>query len=378
MDMSSWTSAHVAGIAQQKLPEMPVISALHAVPVIAGLDLWDMWPLQLRDGSVARIAGGELWFVLSAAQNGDPVNRHKEARIRLLHCVNNQWIDCGNALPDGFTPGSREWSGSAVFDPATDQVTLFFTAAGRRSEAVLSAEQRLFQSFAHLFFDGSAIRLLNWSVPQEMVVSDGIRYMIVNQVDGAPGTIKAFRDPAHFHDPADGHDYVVFATSLAQSASAFNGAVGIARAHDASLTSWALLPPLINADTVNNELERPHLIFKNGLYYLFWSTQTHTFNPHGPAGPNGLYGMVAPSLFGPYAPLNGTGLVLCNPAQEPYQAYSWQVLTDLRVISFVDSWGRNGVDVSDPVLARAHFGGTPAPVQHLRLNGPHTLCHDGL
>jgi levansucrase len=377
MDMSSWTSAHVADIAHQKLPETPVISKAQASPVIAGLDLWDMWPLQLRDGSVASIAGGELWFVLSAPQNGDPVNRHKKARIRLLHCANGEWTDQGNALPNGFTPGSREWSGSAVFDSDADQVTLFFTAAGRRDELILSAEQRLFQATAYLTFAGNVISLQKWSALQEMVASDGIQYVIVNQVDGEPGTIKAFRDPAHFHDPADGHDYVIFATSLAQSASAFNGSVGIARATNAKFTGWHLLPPLISADTVNNEMERPHLIMHGGLYYLFWSTQAHTFNPDGPKGPNGLYGMVAPSLFGPYAPLNGTGLVLCNPAEEPYQAYSWQVLTDLRVIAFVDSWGRKGADVSDPVLARAHFGGTPAPVQHLRLDGPRSFLNDG-
>ena len=40
---------------------------------------------------------------------------------------------------------------------------------------------------------------------------------------GAIGTIKAFRDPAFFRDPADGCDYLLFTASLAASASAWNG-----------------------------------------------------------------------------------------------------------------------------------------------------------
>ena len=49
-----------------------------------------------------------------------------------------------------------------------------------------------------------------------------------------------------------------------------------------------------------------------------------------------LYGFVAPALAGPWEPVNGSGLVLRNPEAEPLQAYSWLVLPDLRVTSFVD------------------------------------------
>ncbi len=70
-------------------------------------------------------------------------------------------------------------------------------------------------------------------------------------------------------------------------------------------------------------------------------------------GPTGLYGMVAPSLHGPYEPLNGTGLVIANPAAEPRQGYCWQVLDTLEVISFVDHWGLHGRDIfAEPDLQR--------------------------
>jgi len=97
------------------------------------------------------------------------------------------------------------------------------------------------------------------------------------------------------------------------------------------------LPPLITADDVNNEPERAHAVFHDGRYFVFWSTQRSTFAPELRGAPNGLYGMVADSLFGEYRPLNGTSPVIANPKGEPFQPYSWFVDVCLQVCSFVDS-----------------------------------------
>jgi levansucrase len=125
---------------------------------------------------------------------------------------------------------------------------------------------------------------------------------------------------------------------------------------------------LVVADSLNNELERPHLLFKNDLYYLFWSTQNSVFAPDGPAGPTGLYGMVAETISGPYTPLNGSGLVIANPASEPRQAYSWQVLNDLRVTSFTD-YPKAGLQILSSDDARTYFGGSLAPMIKIVLDG---------
>ena len=122
---------------------------------------------------------------------------------------------------------------------------------------------------------------------------------------------------------------------------------------------------------MNNELERPHVVHHGGRYYCFWSTQAKVFAEGVPAGPTGLYGMVADSLTGPWQPLNGTGLVFANPASAPYQAYSWLVLDDLSVLSFVDRPGLfGGPNVASP--AERGFGGTPAAPVHIRLDGDRT------
>jgi levansucrase len=364
---SAWTNAHVAAITDQALPRIPLIGAADAAPILPGHDLWDMWPVQLADGSVAAFGKINLWCVLSAPVGDDPGNRHNIARIRLIQHDGHNWIDCGNMLPDGFSPGSREWAGSACFDPATQYLTLYFTAAGRRGTEQPTFDQRLFETRGSLSFVDGCATITKWSPLIESVVSDAHHYVRVDQAEGEPGHIKAFRDPAFFRDPKDGKHYLLFTGSLAGSASAYNGAVGVACQEGGT---WRLLPPLVHADGLNNELERPHIIARGGLYYLFWSTQHRVFAPDGPSGPNGLYGMVAPSLFGPYQPLNSTGLVAANPEEEPLQAYSWWVLDSFEVISFVDHWGLQGRRFEEhPELLRTQFGGTPAPRFSIKLDG---------
>lgn len=147
--------------------------------------------------------------------------------------------------------------------------------------------------------------------------------------------------------------------SLAGARSEYNGAVGIARR---GRTGWETLPPLVHADRVNNELERAHAVFHAGRYYLFWSTQRHTFAPELRHAPTGLYGMVANSLSGPYRPLNGGGLVLANPDDAPAQTYSWFVSRELVVSSFVDALPGTGAGT-------AAFGGVPAPLLRLAIDG---------
>jgi levansucrase len=78
--------------------------------------------------------------------------------------------------------------------------------------------------------------------------------------------------------------------------------------------------------------------------------------------------MVAETISGPYTPLNGSGLVIANPASEPRQAYSWQVLNDLRVTSFTD-YPNAGLQILSSDDARTHFGGSLAPMIKIVLDG---------
>jgi levansucrase len=361
-----WTADHVRRIAERELTTSPRITDDNFCRVSPNLDIWDAWPLQESNGVPAKLAdGSSLWMVLGSPHFADPDERHAHARIHLLLRTGRQWRHLGPAMPEGFSPGSREWSGSAVLGADRTTVTLYFTATGRRGEELTTFEQRIFHARATLRGDGAGgHELTGWRDLAEIVTRDPAHYMASEPGTGTPGTIKAFRDPAYFRDPAEGRHYLLFAGSLAGSTSAFNGVVGVARAADDGLDHWDTFPPLLCADGLNNELERPHLIRHAGLYYLFWSTQRHVFNDLGPSGPTGLYGMVAGGLSGGWTPLNGTGLVFANPPEAPRQAYSWLVLPDLQVISFVDDWG-----AGDRPAEQRRFGAAFAPTLRLRLDG---------
>jgi levansucrase len=371
---SKWTADHVAGIAAQRLPTIPLITAEDLPPILPGFDLWDLWPVQTVDGKTADFDGHSIWLILSAPLLPDPEDRHAIARIRMVTEKAGVWTDCGNIYPDGHCPGSREWAGSALYDPATRRLTSFHTAAGRRGMPT-TIEQRMFQTSADLTVTGGIASVQNWTPVRECFKSDGVHYAIIEPASGEPGCIEGFRDPAHFRDPADGTDYMLFTGSLHQpgkhqSDRRWNGVVGIARSQSGMHDAWELLPPIVSAGGLCNELERPHIIFHGGLYYLFWSSQNKVFAHGGPAGPTALYGMVANSVLGPYRPLNGTGLVAANPAREPYQTYSWIVTDDLKVAGFIDYWGLEGRIAKDSAsLRRSQFGGTPAPRFGLSLNG---------
>ncbi len=375
---SHWTQLHLAHLDQREPPVAAFISAEDARPLLASLALWDIWPVQLDDGNVAEISGGSLWVMLSAPRRDDPNLRHDEARMRLFFRSSNEWHDCGNLLPDGFAPGNREWSGSTRVELETGEVTLWFTAAGHRDPNAPHYEQRLFHATGKLDVTGMHPSITDWHNLTQTVVNDGTYYADLAKNQGMPGHIKGFRDPYWFRDPANGKGYILFTGSkpVTDSRSSFDGVIGIAASLDAgdgTENSFSLLPALIDADGLVNELERPHIFVRDGLYYLFWSSQASVFAPDGPKGPTGLYGMVAPSLFGPYEPLNKSGLVLANPASEPFQAYAWQVVPSLDIVSFVDYWGLHGADIhSDPSIKAKQFGGTIAPMVRIGISGATT------
>ncbi|SEG95253.1 levansucrase [Nonomuraea solani] len=351
-----WTSRHLDRLIETPATTAPVFDPTALPRILPDHDLWDLWPVQEEDGSTSLIDGHEMWMALSAPALGHPEGRHDQARIRLLARNGDRWKDLGNAFADGASPGSREWSGSAIRRPG-GTVSVYYTAAGRRGEARPTFRQSVIEA------------RLDDAPHREILRSDGRTYLPAEEVDGSPGNIRAFRDPGWFRDPADGRDHLLIAASTAWG-DRFTGAIAVAGRRAGA---WSLLPPLIVAEGVNRELERPHVVVHRSWYYLFFSTQRHSFHPADRA-PTGLYGFAAPGLTGPYEPLNGSGLVIQNPAAEPDQAYAWLVLPDLHVAGFANYRSRQGGDLrhAEATEARAHFGGTIAPMLKLTLNGTTT------
>jgi levansucrase len=363
-----WTRQHLVRLVQTEATTVPAIDHRDLARVLPTDDIWDLWPIQQADGSPSVVGDRELWMTLSAPAVGHPEHRHDVARLRLLAKAGEEWTDLGPAFGEGTSPGSREWSGSAVRMP-DGSISVFYTATGLRGESRPSFFQRVIQARTRLAINGRSVRLEAPDDHREILRSDGRTYLPADEIDGAPGQIRAFRDPAWFRDPVDGREYLLVAASVPWR-DRFMGAVALA-VEDAG--GWSLLPPVLIADGINHEIERPHVVLHRSRYYLFFSTQRHGFHPAG-AAPTGLYGLVAPSLTGPYEPLNGSGLVIQNPPDAPDLAYAWWVLPDLRAIGFVNYRSANGTDMRNAPAAeaRAHFGGTIAPAVQLALRGATT------
>lgn len=356
-----WSAEHVAAAARAPGRQAPVLTREQVRDVLPGHDVWDHWPALLADGALALIDGGLLVVALTAPIRPDPDDRHALARLRLFHAASGVWRDLGDALPDGWSPGSREWAGSALLEPESRRLTLFFTAAGHRGEAVPSYAQRLFATRTVL--DATA-RPTRWGPLCEIVRPDGVTYETELRGGGGVGTVKAFRDPFFFRDPDGSDDWMLFAASRAGGAKAWNGLIGAGRREG---RGWRLAQPWVDATGTSNELERPHAITHAGRVYLFWCTQAAVFAPSASSAPTGLYGIVADRLGEPWRPLNGDTLVLSNPNSAPRQAYSWQVLPDLSVWSFTDLIGCSRPPAGTADVRRA-FGGGPAPVLRLILD----------
>lgn len=349
-------AARAAGAAIPRILDVPAI--------LPDLDLWDMWHLTEVDGRTVFDGGRSWWFFLASPRFPDPEARHDHARIRLLSHCEGGWRDRGWTFRKGFTPGSREWSGSAVRQ-ADGSVRHFFTAAGRRDEAP-SFEQRLFETWATFAVVDGEPQFGEWTVPVECVAADGLHYAVARDTIAGERGIKGFRDPGYFRDPADGREYLLFTGNAGGGARFPDGVIGMAVGEG---TGWRLLPPIVSAIGVNSELERPHIVVYDHRYYLFWSTHSHRFAP-GIGAPSGLYAMVADRFDGPWRPVNGSGLVAANPVEAPIQAYCWWVTHELRVASFVNYWrGGSKVEPATPGARRDAFGGVPAPFFDLAIDG---------
>lgn len=366
--MTAWTPEHIAALDVSKVDWLPVIRGSDVVPIADGIDIWDSWPIRRPDGSLAEVCGHPVWVALAAPAAGDPALRHDVAAHRVFWLVDGEFVDLGQLFADTDPLGTRQWAGSTILDG--DRLVAYYTAVGTVGAKPPGFRQRLAVATARLRCDSGTPQFVDWSEHVE-IQPDPRWYDTVEQIDGEPGFIKAFRDPHPLVDPASGDEYLFFTGSLApkRSVTAFNGAVGVARRTGDGLADWEVLEPVVTADAVNNELERAHVIVADGLYYLFFSTQGRTFHPDS-QGPTGLYGFVSEHVLGPYSPLNGHGLVFANPPDRPVQAYSWLVLNDLSVVGFIDAIGLDETDADDALTERQReFGGTFSPTVRIALDG---------
>lgn len=450
---TAWTQEQVRLMTLDPTNTMPFVN-VPTEKIMPGFWVWDSWPILERDGSLAVINGHYVIISLTAPDTILPGKRHDVATWRYMISADGRtWTDAGDVFPEGDALGSRQWAGSAIYEPDTNRVFFFYTAAGERGEepfpenglpdddeengdpengdpngddpvnddpnddpvngdpnndnnnddpvnddengefipeagggyyytgpsGSLTYGQRMVQVTAFVVSDPQPVTFVGWGEHTIMVEPDLYWYEASEGFAG--GFVFAWRDPYYFRDPRSGRSFITFTARSAGTVefTGWNGVVGLAVADDEELTSWTLLPPLLDSLEVNNELERPHHLYIDDRYYMFFTSgSADRFDPSladvEAIRPKGLYGFVADEFQGPYLPLNDSGLVLANPLAAPAQTYSYQVLPDGYVFFFINyvNTGADGIqDISDE-WHMERFGGTLAPLLQIEIDGNDT------
>lgn len=387
--------------------------------------VWDTWPVTDEDGNQYSVNGWEIIYSLVADRSIRFDDRHTSAKIGYFYRPanlpetkrpkNGGWTYGGLVFHEGVTDQifadrsfshQTQWSGSArIFKDG--EVKLFFTNvafywddAGRD---IKPYDPRLVLSVGHVQADGNGVSFSGFDHVSELLTPDGVFYQNAQQ-----HRYLNFRDPFTFKDPAHPDDtYMVFEGNsalsreearctkgdlgyrdgdpFAESVDAVNesgaahyiGNVGLARAKNKALTEWEFLPPVLSANCVTDQTERPQFVFTGGKAYLFTISHRQTF-ASGMDGPEGVYAFVGNGIRSDFQPLNsGSGLALGNPTNlnfpggRPYSpsnnqpagqfaAYSHYVMPGGLVESFIDSVGTS---------SQFSRGGTLAPTVKITVTG---------
>lgn len=353
-----WTREEALRVQRDSTNTIPLIKPSGEPITNDKFKLGDAWPLTNLKGEVVKYKGWNILFSLNDDRRGNI-----PAQIGYYYSKDAKSWKFGGLLFPEQALSIQQWSGSTVIE-GTNEITVFYTTTNEPDKVPVNFEwnQRIASAKGKIHADKDGVYFTGLNERknhQYLLEPDGKMYQTWEQYkSGQPKSqFTGFRDPWVFKDPNDGKTYMLFHGSkggnphentcaaedignvpadhvVPEDSKYFVGSVGIAVATDKELKNWKLLPPLLSANCVSQELERPHLIFKDNKYYLFIDEHAHKYAP-GLSGPDGLYGFVGTSLRGDYQPLNGSSLVLANPAEANYQSFAWNITPNLLVQSFI-------------------------------------------
>ena len=388
---SVWTKSDASKINLNLINTLPHFDI--NFPVISDeLFAWDFMPLKdLKTNDIVKV---DKWYVVfslgckkephiylnednSYDIQSDWENRHMRASIHFWYTEGQKdsvWHYGNEVITQ---PNKASWSGTPFLKG--NKVQFYFTSVDNETPFITYTS-------LDISANNTEVIINNRSEIKTILEPDGKYYQTFVQ-----NPYLNFRDPSPFINPEDGELYMVFEGNMAGYVGTFNiekediglvpkyfknepsycsqvGCIGIAKAKDKEGNEWEMLPPLLTAKGITEQTERPHVVFKNNKVYLFTIAHKHLFN-NTLTGAEGLFGFYADSLFDTYKPLNESGLVITNPPSSTYQAYSFYVLNNGLVLSFIDSVQTINSDTF-------RIGGTVSPTIQLTINDTTTSIDD--
>lgn len=241
-------------------------------PPLGSLDVPDNW---IWDSSVVEYDGVLYRYALSASKEWSRDERHDHAELRLATFSSDDdvWQDKGivvQAEEDAAWPNLVIWTSNAIVrltEAGTPEFVLAIT--GRNSD----------DGFIQRIGIAKSTKGVKFTEPKLVLGPDGPsvaeRGYDVTDLNPLKEVIMAWRDPYLFLDPNDGRWHLFFAAKpLHPNPAGPVGTVGHAVASDSTLEEWELLEPL-HLPQHYHQLEVPSVIFRNGEYFLFVSTQNN-------------------------------------------------------------------------------------------------------
>ncbi|WP_347553215.1 glycoside hydrolase family 68 protein (plasmid) [Pseudalkalibacillus hwajinpoensis] len=379
------------------------------------LDVWDTWPLQNADGTVAEYKGYHILFGL-AGKPGNP----EDTFIYLFYKKADEtsidaWKNAGRVFDenDKFEANdkylknqSEEWSGSATFT-SDGEIRLFYTnRTDFNVDKELYGKQTLTTAQVNISELKAGTLQVDGVEDHKSIFEggDGSVYQNVQQAFGGDEINwkenHTFRDPHYIEE--NGHKYLVFEANTGtdygysgekslynqayygnsnhffqnekeqllnspkkEYAELANGAVGIIEITD-DYKLKKVMKPLVASNTVTDEIERPNIFKQDGKWYLFTSARGSKMTIDGIDNEDiYLLGYVSNSLNGTFKPMNKTGIVLHHDL-DPYDI-TWNYAHYL-----IPQEGTDETVVTSYMTNRGYFEdhkSTFAPSFKVELNG---------
>lgn len=336
---------------------------------IEHLDVWDSWPIQeSKIGYVANWNGYQLAVAMMGMQG------YNDNHIYLLYNKygdNNlaNWKNAGPIFGYNATDLLQQWSGSAIVNK-DGSIQLFYTKVDTSDK---TNNQKIASATLYLTIENGEVKISKIANDHVVFEGDGINYQTYEQWHktntGADNV--AMRD-AHVIEDEAGNRYLIFEASTGKQeyqgldqiynwnnyggddaykikslfrllanhdmesrASWANAAIGILRLDNNETNPQVaqVYKPLLTANMVSDEIERPDIVKLGDKYYLFAATRLNRGSNDDAwmaadkaVGDNvAMIGYVSESLTGGFKPLNESGVVLTAsvPANWRTATYSY-------------------------------------------------------
>ncbi len=420
--VSHWTREMASKIKATPKNTPPAINLAKVRPLMPGHHVWDNWYLMTWANELASVLGFKVIIALAR-----PVDDEESAHARIVYfySADGEHYTAGGSLFDApLFDDCQEWSGSTVLRRDGKVQTFYTVASAYEKDGVFQTRQRFataIQEVAPITDESGAVTGIRFESPSYhdlLAEPDGVLYETVDQAavrelmlgtkhsraDGSDQTENScWRDILYYECPRTGRRFGIFEANTASVCPAggvsraniggadfepdyqptiddlkANGCIGILEFKDDNNTYVELMPPLLVANLVTDEIERINVIDHDGHVYLFCvgHGNKNTLVDHDDSLTNRDYllGFRGKTLFGPFEPMNESGvLIQQKSAGAPYAGqeqneqymYSWKLVpTDKAGVFDVIAYANYSTVDGKVVPVK-----TAAPTLQIRING---------